>query len=125
MSVNIVSVNYVAASLHRQALVLEKRANRCRVVAGTIDTRRVVVVERHKPVMRLHNETVWQGHAAKVSRERLHGIISRSLYNLSSDLASASRALLHEADRLERQAVVLRRRAHQLEQQSVLAVGSG
>ena len=99
-----------SSSLSGAATLKLIRADRCRSVAGTLDRRRVAMVERHKPVAALHRDEVWRGRPATVSRGRLHGVIGAALYSLGLDLAATSRALRAEASRLEQEAAALRRR---------------
>ena len=91
--------------------MLDGRAARCRSVADTLDVRRAVVVERHRPVAALHLEEVWRGRAATASRATLQRVIGAALYSLGADLASASGALRSEATSLEHEAAALRTRA--------------
>ena len=90
------------------------RADRCRSVADLIDHRRAAVTERHQPVVALHQEEVWRGRAATVSRTRLRRVIGAALYSVGLDLAATSQALRGEASRLEQEAAALRRQASAL-----------
>lgn len=104
-----------ARESYGHATALEMRAERCRTVAESLDRRRIALIERHRPVMELHRETVWDGRAATVSRERLQRVTDVSLRALAVDLAATSRALLGEAAELTREAAAMRHRAHAAE----------
>ena len=104
-----------SSQLSGEATLRLVRADRCRSVADTLDSRRAAVVERHQPVVALHREEVWRGRAATVSRSRLSRVIGAALYSLGLDLATTSRALRAEASRLEQEAAALRRQASALE----------
>ena len=101
----------IATQNYGRAALLDRRAERCRAVAQTVETRRSVLVERHLPVMALHNETVWKGHAASVNRERLRRFTDTPLYMIGRDLEMTVHALLEEAKSLTQRAAVIRQRA--------------
>ena len=100
-----------AAENYGYATALERRAERCRVVAEVLEVRRAALVERHRPVMELHTETVWKGRAATANREHLMEVTNVSLQMLASDLAATRQALLGEAANLTSEAAAVRRRA--------------
>ena len=103
-----------SSQLFQEAALKAVRAERCRSVADVLDRRRVVLVERHRPVAALHHEGVWRGRAATASRHQLCRVIGAALYSLALDLATAGRALRGEASRLEQEAAGLRARARAL-----------
>ena len=105
------SLLQAAAENYGYATALERRAERCRAVAEVLEVRRAALIERHRPVMELHRETVWKGRAATASRERLMRATGVSLQMLVGDIAATRRALHGEAANLTREAVAMRRRA--------------
>lgn len=111
MSTGFHLLSQTAAQFYAEALALDGRAERCRAVARTLETRRAVLTERHRPVVELHREEIWKGRAASVSRQHLQRVTGLSLYYLGVDLAATIRALLDEAASLSMEAAVLRNRA--------------
>ena len=103
-----------SSQLFHEAALKALRAERCSSVAEVLDRRRVVLAERHRPVVSLHHEEVWRGRAATASRHKLRRVIGAALYSLALDLATTSRALRDEASRLEQEAAGMRARARAL-----------
>ncbi|MDE0268463.1 MAG: hypothetical protein OXI96_05435 [Acidimicrobiaceae bacterium] len=110
------TLELIADRSYEQALALEKRAAHCRAVARIIDVRRNAITKRHLPAVELHNEQVWKGQAATVSRERLRQTAGMQLHTLDRDLAATSRAILLEAADLEQKATMMYRQSRLAEE---------